>query len=378
MGTLIMFQLGAHPQPPVRIQLHCKGGELVVHRKSLPSKVHAVRRKCKGGIKYHFYAWRGGPKFWEDEVHYPSAPSFFQAFAEATTRPKPALYLVPQLVDAFLSSTAMPKSARLQLDILKWGLRFADHFKDAPVIIFEDRGARGEMNEWRALWKHSPKQHDVAGTHAVRILNWAVEEGKISEHHCHKLHRLYEVDRSDIVWTSADREAFDAIAPEWVRRILCAACETGLRPADLIKLTAANVEVTPKGRRLRVRTNKRKRTAHIPITPALAELIDSTPKDRLLILTNAGGNSLKPHRASEGVRQWRDKAGLSSELRLYDARGTAATRLLNAGLSLAEIANHMGWSVRYAANVIEHYARVSPDETDAVLVKLAKAKGGEA
>ena len=78
------------------------------------------------------------------------------------------------------------------------------------------------------------------------------------------------------------------------------------------------------------------------------------------------------------MRQWRDKAKLSDDLRLYDARGTAAKRLLNAGLSLAEIANHMGWSVRYAANVIEHYARVLPDETDAVLVKLAQAKGGAA
>lgn len=33
---------------------------------------------------------------------------------------------------------------------------------------------------------------------------------------------------------------------------------------------------------------------------------------------------------------------------------------------LAEIANHIGWSVRYAGNVIEDYARVWPDETDAV------------
>lgn len=74
--------------------------------------------------------------------------------------------------------------------------------------------------------------------------------------------------------------------------------------------------------------------------------------------------------------QWRDKAALSPDLRLQDCRGTAATRLLNANLSLSEIANHMGWSIRHAANVIEHYARVSPGETDAVLVKLAQAKGG--
>ncbi|MGY9045987.1 integrase [Puniceibacterium antarcticum] len=343
----------------------------------LPKGVHRVRRKLTSGkSRFHFYAWRGGPKFWEDEQRKPSDSAFYRAFAEATARPKPADYMVPQMVDDLLSSTARAKGDRSFADQRKWLLRFAEHFQDAPAAIFEERGSRGEMNAWRALWKHSPKQHDMAGTHAVRVLNWAVQEGKLAEHHCHKLHRLYEVDRSEIVWTPADREAFDAVAPEWARRILCAACETGLRPADLIKLTPAHVETTPQGRRLRVRTNKRKRLAHIPITPELAKVIDTTPSDRLLMLTNASGNALTPHRASEGVRQWRDKAKLSDELRLYDARGTAATRLLNAGLSLAEIANHMAWSIRYAANVIEHYARVSPDETDAVLVKLALAKGG--
>ena len=156
-------------------------------------------------------------------------------------------YMTPKMVDDFLSSTARAKGDRSFADQKKWALRFADHFRDAPAAIFEERGSRGEVNAWRALWKHSPKQHDMAGTHAVRILNWAVEEGKVSEHHCHKLHRLYEVDRSEIVWTAADREAFDAIAPEWVRRILCVACETGLRPADLIKLTQGHIETRQKG-----------------------------------------------------------------------------------------------------------------------------------
>lgn len=298
------------------------------------------------------------------------------AFAECVERPAPAMLMVPKLVDEFLDSAAMPKGERSKADLRKWALRFAKHFHDAPAVIFEERGSRGEVNAWRAQWKHSPKQHDMAGTHAVRVLNWAVEEGKLSEHHCHKLPRLYEVDRSEIVWTPADREAIEAKAPEWVRRILCVACETGLRPGDLIKLTTGAVEQTPAGRRLRVRTNKRGRLAHIPITPELAKMIDTTPRDCLLILTNASGNQLTEHRASEGLRQWRDKAGLSRDLRLQDCRGTAATRLLNAGLSLSEIANHLGWSIRHAANVIEHYARVSPGETDAVLVKLAQAKGG--
>jgi integrase len=342
-----------------------------------PKKVHPVGRRLADGTKrWHFYAWRGGPRFWVDDVQYPTSPDFFVAYAETVERPQAATLKIPKLVDDFLSSAAMPKGQRSKVDLRKWALRFAAHFHDAPSVIFEERGSRSEVNKWRAIWKHSPKQHDMAGTHAVRVLNWAVEEGLLSEHYCHKLSRLYEVDRSDVVWTPADRDAIHSIAPEWVRRILSVACETGLRPGDLIKLTRNAVEQTPGGRRLRVRTNKRKRLAHIPITPELAAIIDATPTDRLLILTNASGGQLTEHRASEGLRQWRGKAGLNRDLRLQDCRGTAATRLLDAGLSLSEIASHMGWSIRNAANVIEHYARVSPDETDAVLVKLAQAKGG--
>ncbi|MEM8959172.1 MAG: site-specific integrase, partial [Pseudomonadota bacterium] len=106
-------------------------------------------------------------------------------------------------------------------------------------------------------------------------------------------------------------------------------------------------------------------------------VIDSTPQDRMLILVGGNGQPMTgPRTASNAITRYRRKAGLSADLRLQDCRGTAATMLLNADLSLSEIANHMGWSVRYAAQVIEHYARVSPDQTDAVLVKLAQAKRG--
>lgn len=110
----------------------------------------------------------------------------------------------------------------------------------------------------------------------------------------------------------------------------------------------------------------------------MAAILDATPKDRLLILTNANGQPLTEHRASEGVRQWRDKAKLSDTLRLQDARGTAATRLLNAGLSLAQIASFMGWGLRHVQNVIEHYARLAPGESDRILEALIAAKRGVA
>ena len=56
------------------------------------------------------------------------------------------------------------------------------------------------------------------------------------------------------------------------------------------------------------------------------------------------------------------------ELRLYDARGTAATRLLEAGADLKEIAVHMGWSIKHAADVIERYVALSPQMADGIAV----------
>ena len=114
------------------------------------------------------------------------------------------------------------------------------------------------------------------------------------------------------------------------------------------------------------------------VLPKMAELIDATPKDQTLILLNVNGHPHNESRALQVEREWRDKAGLSTDLRLQDARGTATTRLLNAGLTLAELASHTGWSIRHTAAVIEHYARVSPDESDAILIKLALANGGAA
>lgn len=346
--------------------------------------IHRITAKlADGSSKEYHYAWRGGPKFWDSDSPFEkNTPEYLAALASKASLPKPESEMTPTTVDAYLDNAAVTtKAPRTQADYRKWALRFAEAFKDDPIAMFTEPESRGEVVAWCSKWNHSPRQHDEAVGAATRFLNWAVKSGKLLQHHCHKLPKYYEVDRSEIVWTAAHQEAVGEIAPEWVRRLLGAACETGLRVGDLIKLNKNSVETTPKGRRLRVRTNKRKRLAHIPVTPQMAEIIDSTPDDRFLILVNASGGALTPHRASEGLRQWRDKAKLSPDdigydLRLQDTRGTAATRLLNSGLSLAEIANHMGWSVRYAANVIEHYARVSPDETDAVLVKLAQHRRG--
>lgn len=170
--------------------LHNAG--LAVPKSNLPKGVHRVRRKVVSGVRYHFYAWRGGPKFWEGTIPNPKEPEFSHAFTECGKPAKPSEYLTSQLVDDFLSSASLPKAQRSKVDIRKWLELFREEFGADPIAMFEERASRGEVNNWRKKWLHSPKQHDMAGTHATRLLNWAVEEGKLKEHHCHKLKKLYQ------------------------------------------------------------------------------------------------------------------------------------------------------------------------------------------
>jgi len=339
--------------------------------------IHKVRKQLSDGtVREYHYAWRGGPKFWATDSNFKKNSSeYVAALADVAERPKPRGLTVPVLVDFYLDSPEYgSKAARTQADYRKFALNLAKDFKDDSATIFEDPESRVEVNEWRKRWGHSPKQYDYAATVVSIILNWARDEGHIRLHHCDQLRKVYKSDRSEIVWTNEDILRFERVAPRWVQRILCVASETGLRPGDLIRLNWSHIENTREGRRVRIRTNKRGQVASIPVTPRLGVVLDETPTDRLLILVSHTGRSLTEHRASEAVRQWRDKAELSSSLRLQDARGTAATKLLRAGCNLHQIAQHMAWSLRHASNVIEKYATVSPEDSDEILVILDRAK----
>ena len=246
--------------------------------------------------------------------------------------------------------------------------------------MFAEPESRGEVSEWRQQWAYSPKQFDYCGTVVTRFLNWAEDNGKISRHFCRKLPKVYEADWAEIVWTPADVDLFCQAAPEYARRILICACETGLRPGDLAGLNRGHIQATRHGRRLRVCTNKRSTIATIPVSRKFGALLDATPSDRMLILVGDKGQKLDAESASKAVSRWRNRIPeLTPEtkgfdLRLYDARGTAATRLLGAGLGLNNIASYMGWSIRYASQVIEHYVVISEDETGRVKRALEAAQ----
>ncbi|MEL6978072.1 MAG: tyrosine-type recombinase/integrase, partial [Pseudomonadota bacterium] len=89
------------------------------------------------------------------------------------------------------------------------------------------------------------------------------------------------------------------------------------------------------------------------------------------------GGPLTESYASQKLGLWARRAGVNPALTLNDARGTAATNLIRAGVKLDKMAVCMGWSIKHAAAVIEHYVSVDRSCADEVLAILEahRAKG---
>ncbi|MGY6411856.1 MAG: tyrosine-type recombinase/integrase [Alkalilacustris sp.] len=185
-----------------------------------------------------------------------------------------------------------------------------------------------------------------------------------------------------MIWLPEEVEAFVKGAPRYVGNILVVAVETGFRPGDLQLLERRQIEDISNGRkRLLVRTRKsnRRNFASVPVTRRFAELLDDLPGEQQRILVGEDGEPFEDSGSLGAlITKWRTRLGIRSELRLYDARGTAVTRLVRAGCTLSELAAHMGWSLAHASQMLERYARLDPDMSNDILEKVERAERKQA
>jgi integrase len=346
--------------------------------------VHRVRRKLADGTirEYHYAArGRGAAPFWNNSMAFAEgSPEYLAALAAARPVAEMARGLFREILIEFTRSQDFQRlSPRTQAD-MKISFYHPKNGIDAkfgagPRAVFDDPRIRGIALKWRD--GIGGKVGDDRIRHLQRLVGWAVDRTFLRQNHLMKIRSLYRSNRADLFWTDADIEAFESGAPPHIARILIAATETGLRPGDLATLGPAHVHPTPRGQRIVIWTAKRKRLASIPVTPKMAELIAATPGGQSHFIVNKAGQPYQHENyLGDAVSQWRDKLQIASGLRLYDARGTAATRLLMADASLKEIATAMGWSLKHAAEVIERYTALSPEMSDGIADKLARAAKG--
>jgi len=360
--------------------------------------VHRVTKKRKDGTKskYH-YVFRSGPKFWDSTMEFDASDARYISAYEAAIRKLRVTPTIDEKSTSFVlgrylnASEFVKLKPRTKKDYQQFLAAFEEEFGEDPIELFEEPDSLGEIREWRSKkWGHSPKRYDYAGTVITTFLNWCVEKDAAIRLHFHKGQpKLYKSDRSDKIWLPIEiRMLLDQATLE-EKRVVIAFSEGGLAPQDVGLLRRKHIQVTPKGRRLFFRRQKTDNPVSIPVTDALGDLIDGLPKQQDLLVTSLTGKPLTALRASQIIRDLKLRhnakvdAGelplrIRNELRPYDMRGTAATALLRAGCSLNEIAVHMGWGLRHAANVIERYAAQVPEVTDEVHRKLRKAKKADA
>jgi integrase len=344
--------------------------------------IHRVRKKLADGrVQEYHYAWRGkgAPRFWDSSSNVKvGSPQYLTALADCTPRAAAAQGKFRAAILAFMDSSDFTRLApRTQADMRKSinhaGTGIDAKFGAAPIAAFDDPRIRSQALQWRD--GIGGKVGDDRIRHLQRIVGFAIDRNMIRMNYLRDIRSVYRSQRAEIFWLPDEVDAFITGAPAHVARILAVALETGLRPGDLVQLSREHVHRTPHGRRIVIWTQKRKRLASIPVTDRMAELIDATPEDQARLIVNKRGQPYQHENyLGDAVSSWRDQLKLRRELRLYDARGTAATRLLEAGADLKEIATHMGWSLKHASEVIERYVALSPAMSDSLAEKLRKAE----
>lgn len=336
--------------------------------------IHRVRKHmATGKVRMYHYAYRGGPMFWNSDMpHREGSPQYVADLAKHQG-PIRADGKFRSVISRYISSASFTRLApRTQQDERKF-IAAVDHkFGHAPLSILNSRKIRGVAMKWRDdNW--TGRQADAHMGMLAKLSLFAYDNGLSEFHHLADIKGVYSVDRSEFIWTDEEIERTISAAPEPVKRAIIIASETGLAPVDMVGLTTGNITKTASGRYLRGRRAKTQQSYSIPVTPRLAEVLDSSD-DMLILKSIRGGGPWTPRQVSRQITKYARQARINPKLTPYDLRGTAATRLLTAGLELNEIASFMGWSLKHAAEMIEKYARANPENGQAILLKLMKDK----
>ena len=193
----------------------------------------------------------------------------------------------------------------------------------------------------------------------------------------------YGGTRAEINWTDEDISAFTAkaveLGQEHIADGLHLAALTGLRRADLVTLTWAQVEEFSIVKKALKSSRRRRRVASIPRIPeldALLEVLKTRHRKegvQTILVSSFGrpwtaegfGGSFNRIRDAARIVHVDEETGIQKKKHLHDVRGTFATKLIAgpACLSDQQVADMMAWSPQQVA----HIRRVYVDQARVVV-----------
>lgn len=319
-----------------------------------------------GTVRTYYYAWRGGPRL----PGTPGSAEFVAAYTAAhEKRPDRHAGTLTGLLNAYQRSPYfLEKADATKRDYLRHIRTIETVFGDMPVAAMADRRVRGDFFDWRDdLAKSSKRQADYALAVLALILAWAADRGAAPCNPLEKPGRVYRAGRADSIWSEDDEAAFQAAAPAHLALAQILAAETGQRQGDLLRLTWAAYD----GQSIRLKQSKRGRRVVVPCTARLKMALDAARRARgnaVTILTTTRGTAW----TSSGFRaSWNKVRCDLGGLTFHDLRGTAATRLAEAGCSVPEIATITGHSLAEVETILDsHYLSRSRGMAESAISKL--------
>lgn len=339
--------------------------------------VKGVHRVEARGKIYH-YAWRGGPRLKAE----PGSDAFLAELAAAkAARAQAKTETIDALCGTFRAHREWTKlSDKTRKNWSPWLDRIQAKFGKAAVKDFDKPEAVRHIRKWRDNWQDTPATADRALEVMSRLLSFAGEEGMITTNACTRIKRLYSANRAELIWTGDDLAELERRASPEVFRAARLAALTGLRQADVLRLSWANV----KANSIEMRTGKsrfRKLTL-IPLYGELRAYLASLPKfdGVTTVLTNSHGLPWKTGFGASWnavVRADPKKKRERIALHFHDLRGTAVTAFWRAGFSEREIAEIMTWSEKDVAALINRYVKRDELLRDRIRRLDANAAGTE-
>ena len=152
------------------------------------------------------------------------------------------------------------------------------------------------------------------------------------------------------------------------------ALNTAQRQGDILRLPWSAYN----GREIRLTQGKTGARVRIPVAGPLKSILDATPRRSPIIVTNRSGVPYTSTGFSSSWRKLAKRVGVTG-LTFHDLRGTAVTRLVQAGKTLGEVAAITGHSLGDLNEIIDrHYLSRGALLGDEIPDRSPDRPGGEA
>lgn len=334
------------------------------------SRLKHVNSKTKtladGTKRTYYYAWKGGPRLPDD----PTSSEFRRAYDEAwAQRRSPVSGTVAWLIAEFTSddnrawaslSERTKADHRIQFEIIK------REFGTTTLKRCQEHGARRGFINWRNSMADRPRTADKAMASLSRLFSWAVDQEIMHRNPVAKPGRLYSGSRAQMVWTEADHARFEAAASRPLLDAKLLADETGQRQGDLLNLFWSAYD----GNRLHITQSKTGAVVSVLCSHKLKTRLDAMERISTHILTSSHGKPWTDWGFQASWRKTSRRAGITDRT-FHDLRGSFVVRAIKAGMTLEQIAQVTGHSMRDLRTLERHYQGRDTAISDAVILAMS-------